>query len=473
MSEARVAEPAWRLWIASALGLWAAAVALAPDLKSAALLSLPLLVVALGWWTILAPARWVTLFFATALLLPPLPVRLGDTGPHVAVAVAALGLFAGLLRLPEWRIRADGLTRALLVYFFVLLASVSLAAFYSGPVIAAGTLARVLLFGIAVYLFFYTAYGPGAREGSDPSRTARALFWIAAASALFACLDFYFQFPAPAGFGPQFVWLDSGVYRRAQGLFYEASTLGNFCVFFLVMIAAALSRPPRESPVSRAGLLTGGAIFSAALVFSYSRASLLNLIAASLALLFLHRRRLRLRRLAAALLIAIGAGVALGYAFFPAFVRLYWLNVQRSVQYFFSATEGVLSGRLESWRTLGQFLAENPWHALAGIGYKTLPYTSFAGHPVIADNMYLSMLVETGLIGLAALIALNLGILWAARRAARSPRASFFGTWIFCFWIGQLFQMLSGDLLTYWRVLPVYFWVLAVAVRESTQAPAS
>ncbi|MGO9261974.1 MAG: hypothetical protein ACLQU1_37575 [Bryobacteraceae bacterium] len=24
---------------------------------------------------------------------------------------------------------------------------------------------------------------------------------------------------------------------------------------------------------------------------------------------------------------------------------------------------------------------------------------------------------------------------------------------------------LSGDLLTYWRVLPVYFWVLALAVR--------
>jgi hypothetical protein len=26
--------------------------------------------------------------------------------------------------------------------------------------------------------------------------------------------------------------------------------------------------------------------------------------------------------------------------------------------------------------------------------------------------------------------------------------------------------MASGDLLTYWRVLPVYFWVLALAVRE-------
>src|SRR5205807_9548900 len=58
-------------------------------------------------------------------------------------------------------------------------------------------------------------------------------------------------------------------------------------------------------------------------------------------------------------------------------------------------------------------------------------------------------------------------ILRAAARAARAadPRTSFFGAWILCFWAGQSVQMLSGDLLTYWRVLPVYFWVLALAVR--------
>src|SRR5207244_8717376 len=115
-----------------------------------------------------------------------------------------------------------------------------------GPAIAAGSLARVALFGISVYLFFFVA---GADGRGLPS--LRSLYWCAVAAALFACVDFYFQFPAPAGYGPQFVWLDSGVFRRAQGLFYEASTLGNFCVFFLVMIAAAFSRPREESPAPR------------------------------------------------------------------------------------------------------------------------------------------------------------------------------------------------------------------------------
>ena len=35
-----------------------------------------------------------------------------------------------------------------------------------------------------------------------------------------------------------------------------------------------------------------------------------------------------------------------------------------------------------------------------------------------------------------------------------------------CFWVGEMFQMLTGDVLTFWRVLPVTFWVLAQAVRE-------
>jgi O-antigen ligase len=81
--------------------------------------------------------------------------------------------------------------------------------------------------------------------------------------------------------------------------------------------------------------------------------------------------------------------------------------------------------------------------------------------------MYLSLLIETGIVGLAAFVLLNFGIVRTAWRAARcnDPQSSFFGAWIFCFWIGQLFQMLSGDLFTYWRVLPLYFWVLAMAMR--------
>jgi O-antigen ligase len=441
------------------LGMWAAAIALAPGLPTKAILVAPAALLPLVWWTLATPARWLTVFLAVALLTPPLPIPVGDSGPHLCMIIAALGLFAGILWLPEWRFVPSALPSAFVALLGALLISVAPAAFHSGIEPATGSLVRVILFGVSVYVFFYTAYGPGRHSPVS----LRGLYWIALGAALFACVDFYFQFPAPAGYGPQFVWLDSGVYRRAQGLFYEASTLGNFCSFFLVMIAVAFSRPRAESPVSRKVLLAGGAVFFAALVMSYSRGSLLCVLIALLVLAWRNRSRLPLGRIA----LAVAVAALLVWRIFPAFAEVYWMRLSNSAEFFFTATEGVLSGRVASWRTLAAWLTDNPWQALFGIGYKTLPYTNYLGGPVVADNMYLSLLVETGILGLAALIWLNIAILRAAARATRSAdtRASFCAVWMLCFWCGQMVQMLSGDLLTYWRVLPVYFCVLAIAVR--------
>uniref|UniRef100_Q01S29 O-antigen polymerase n=1 Tax=Solibacter usitatus (strain Ellin6076) TaxID=234267 RepID=Q01S29_SOLUE len=444
---------AW--WAPALFGVWAAAIALTPSLPAKALLAAPAVIVPGLWWTLQNPARWLALFFGAVLLLPPLPIPIGDSGPHPGLVFAALGLFAGVLWLSEWRIVPTGLNAAFVSLFGILLASVAAAAAYSGGVAAAGSAARVLLFGISVYVFFYGAYGPGRQ--ADAKRGTRLLYWAAAAAALFACVDFYFQFPAPAGYGPQFVWLDSGVYRRAQGLFYEASTLGNFCAFFLVMIAVAFTRPREESPVSRKALVAGGAVFFAALVLSYSRASLINVGVALAVLVWCNRRRVRLLRIA--LLVPVGALVT--WWIFPSFTQTYWTRLSDSAEFLFTRTEGVLSGRVASWQTLAGWIAAHPWQAMFGIGYKTLPYTDYLGTPVVADNMYLSLLVETGVAGMAALIWLNIAILRAAARRSQG----LFGMWMLCFWAGQTVQFASGDLLTYWRVLPVYFWILALALR--------
>lgn len=455
--------------LAAVLGGCAAMAAVAPA-RMAAGIMIPVLAAPASLWTIAARERWVILFLSAALLLPPLPFAFGDSGPHPALAVAALGLLAGVLRPADWQLRGSVLASALAVYITVLLASVAGAVLYSGAAVASASLVRVGLFGISLYVFFYAAHGPGAWPGRDPLRTTRLLYWAGVAGTIFAVLDFCFQFPAPAGFGPQFVWLDSGVYRRAQGLFYEASTLGNFCAFFLVMIAVALARP-RQAPVSRLALIAGGAAFSAALLLSFSRASVLNVAAALGALCVLERRRIPAGRVAVMLGVCAAAGATTVYFAFRPFAEAWWLRLQASAQYLLSAPDGVLSGRPGNWSHLLQLVAERPWLLLFGAGYKTLPYSTYLGRPVIADNMYISILVETGVVGLAALLALNGAILVSAWRAARNsdPKTAFFGAWVFCFWVGEALQMMSGDLLTYWRVLPLYFWVLAVAVRSSPE----
>lgn len=427
------------------------------------LLAAPLLLLPLVWWTIAEPQRWLWLFFAAASLLPPLPFALGDSGPHPAILLAALGAFAVLLRIDKWRFVLDDVSLPLVTFAGVLLASVGLAAIYSGIPIALASLARVVLFGISCLVYFQTVHA--SREDSNGMRACAVLLAIGSAGALFACLDFYYQFPAPAGYGPQFVWLDAGVFRRAQGLFYEASTLGNFCAFFLIMIAVGLLNTRDRRPCSRLILVAAGIVFSIALIFSYSRASLLNVAIALCALAYV--RRIRLKRALLTMVACACVSAAAVYFLFPSFAQSYWIRLAGSLEFFWSEPEGILSGRVASWRILSAFLMEHPWHAFFGIGYKTLPYSDFIGSTIIADNMYLSLLVETGVVGLGAFVCLNAAMLRAALKAARM--GSFFGTWFFCFWAGETVQMLSGDLLTYWRVLPLYFWVLGMAVRENSR----
>jgi O-antigen ligase len=243
----------------------------------------------------------------------------------------------------------------------------------------------------------------------------RTIFFASIAAGAVACVDFVYQLPPVAGFAPQFVWLASGVFRRAQGLFYEASTLGNFCAFFLVMVAAALVH---KVPISRWWLLAGTCVFAPALLFSYSRASVVTVVVAMAALCWLRRGALLSMRAWIAAVILSAAGTGALYLLRPEFVELYWTRLSGSAMFFFVYPEGILSGRVFSWQSLLEFAARNPLKVLWGVGYKTLPYTDWMGQPMVADNAYLSALIEMGIAGLAALVLGLLLLGWRVRADA-------------------------------------------------------
>jgi O-antigen ligase len=410
------------------------------------------------------------LFFFTALLMPPLPIALGDTGPHPALLVAGMGVLVGLLRPDQWRGRTTRTDVAFAGILATLTLSLGFAALYSGATIAAASGARVGLFAIGVYVYFAATHGPNLQSESGAIGTTKMLYSIAFAAALFGCIDFLYQLPAPAGFEPQFLWLDSGVYRRAQGLFYESSTLGNFCSFFLVFTAVCLAERSRRRIVPTTILCIGAVVFAAALLLSFSRASVIACALSLFALAFVERRRWLTRGGLWFTGIAIAA-VASFALLVPEVAEGYWGRVLATFDNLSDAPDRAFSGRLASWATVLGFIYDHPIQTLFGIGYKTLPYTEHLGRPVIADNAYLSQFVETGMLGLLALAGLNAAILITCWRALR--RGSIHGKWMFCFWIGECAQMMSGDILTYWRVLPVYFWVLAQAARDDDASSAT
>jgi O-antigen ligase len=448
-------------WIPIGIALWASMLALAPSIPLKCSIAAVVAVPVCCWWLLGLSHRWLVTFLLASMLLPPLPIAIGDSGPHVSVALLPFGLAVALLQPPEWKRWLHPVSKWLLLFSGSLAISLGFAAVYSGPLIALGSAFRLGLFLVSPFLFFHVL---GATHPLYPS-FIRILFRAAIAGALFACLDFHYQFPAPAGYGAQFIWLSGAVLRRAQGVFYEASTLGNFCAFFLVMVLVTFVSRRDARPCSRIEAALGSLVLGAALIFSYSRGSLLNVACACIALICLRARNVKA---VLGIVFALLAALVAVHYLFPALGESYWTRLQASFLYIQSAPDGTLSGRLSSWNALFDFVKLHPWKTLFGVGYKTLPYSPVAGQIIIVDNTFLELLVETGALGLFTFIVLNQQILKYSFRASGSlkPNTAFFGTWIFCFWVGEVVQMFSGDLITYWRVLPLYFTVLALALRN-------
>ncbi len=461
MNDALAARSNGDRWIPVVIALWASMLALAPSIPLKCSIGAIVAVPLLSWWLLGRSHRWLVAFLLASMLLPPLPIAIGDSGPHVSVALLPFGLAVALLQPPEWKRWLHPVSKWLLLFSVSLVISLGFAAAYSGPLIASGSAFRLGLFLVSPFLFFHVL---GTTYPLYPS-LIRILFRGAIAGALFACLDFHYQFPAPAGYGAQFIWLGGAVLRRAQGVFYEASTLGNFCAFFLVMVLVSFVSRGNVRPCTRVEAALGSLVLGAALIFSYSRGSLLNVACACIALICLRARNVRA---VVGIVFALLAALVAVHYLFPALGESYWTRLQASFLYIQSAPDGTLSGRLSSWNAVFDFVKLHPWKTLFGVGYKTLPYSPVAGQIIIVDNTFLDLLVETGALGLFTFIVLNQQIIKYSFRASRSLNAktAFFGTWIFCFWVGEVVQMFSGDLITYWRVLPLYFTVLALALRN-------
>jgi hypothetical protein len=74
--------------------------------------------------------------------------------------------------------------------------------------------------------------------------------------------------------------------------------------------------------------------------------------------------------------------------------------------------------------------------------------------------------------GLLALLLFCVALLSRTRAMARDPDdgVAGLGRFLFCFWLGEMAQMLSGDILTFWRVTPVYLAILGLALRANRGA---
>jgi O-antigen ligase len=408
------------------------------------------------------------LVLALGLLLPPFPLEIGgvELPVHPSMLVLAAGCVVIWVRLREWRIEFTPLTRAPVALLGALFISLPWAFYYSGLAVGAQSAMRWVLLLSGFLVLGWIAYGPATPRGLIQVILAAALV-----VSIFALLDFVFQLPRTVRFSDQYIYGGSNPIRRAQGVLYDASALGNFCAMMLTLMLA-LGRRARKALHIPAWLLWVSApALALALVLSFSRGSVINLAVAIAVLAWLRRRTLFSGSGIVALAALVAAAAITATLIAPQFLLPYGSRLIYSAQEFFSSPNEVLSKRLDTWTELAGIVADHPAQILLGIGYKSLPYTDTFARPLVADNMYLSLLIESGVPGLAALLAFCGTLLAVTLRLTRhsSLAVAGLGRFLLAFWIGEMVQMLSGDILTYWRVTPVYLALLGLAIRASRE----
>ena len=203
--------------------------------------------------------------------------------------------------------------------------------------------------------------------------------------------------------------------------------------------------------------------------WAYSRGCWLNVLVTLGAFMIL-QRKIRLR-LAVRLIPLLGGLLLILYHLAPQIVSNFFEWRLGNLLEFWSDPNFASSGRWETWTKLFSFFADHPWLLIFGIGYKTLPYTNLIGTSLIADNGFLSIAFETGVLGLIVFVSLNAVIFRSLYETGQHQNSTIrlYGTFLFSFWCGEMVQMLTGDIFTYWRNLVVYFVLMGLIQRLSKQ----
>jgi O-antigen ligase len=417
---------------------------------------------------------WPYLFISAAVVIPPLyPSFLGGNTPvYAANLLFAAGFFVMLARRAELQAGWDAIGKAAAGFLLAVALSLPFGFWLSGTSEGIGSCLRFLLLPHPFLIYYWLrGFRPACSERAF-SVAGKFLLAVGAVAALYGIVDFYAPVPIPHPFADQYIYLDGRRIRRAQGLLYEASSFGNLSAFCLSLtLALVLSSWRRLSAAQKLALYLAAGIFTTALFLSYSRGSWANVFVTMTVFLALGGKR-RLRLSVAAMLVVAGF-VYLVYSVSPAVVTNFFHWRMGTLLEFWSDPNLATSGRWDNWWHLISFFADHPEYLMFGIGYKTLPHTHLFGRPIIADNGYLSLTFETGLIGLAAFLWLNRAILGAAYRRSqqKNPAAAVGSAFFFAFWCGQLVQMVTGDLFTYWRNMVVFFGALALVQNVPEDSP--
>ncbi len=451
-------------------------VALARNLPAAAAIMVGCMgYLAFTYVSIRRPMVFVAVFLLVLELLPPFFFSaFGDTPVYVSTILVPVALVILIVRFPEFGFRLDPVAKGLLLFVIGVGLSLPFAAWFSGSQVALSSLLRWMLLSLAFLVYLLIRNGASAEESGLERRLFLLLLLGAVISAGYGIVDFFWPIPVPHPAADQFIWLRGAVLRRAQGVYYESSNFGNFCGFFLAAASAAyLVGEKRVIGLPRPLLLLITAVLSLAVLLAFSRGAWASVLTTLLVFVAISGQVRRGR--AAVFLVSLASPILALWFYSP---ELWNYLVNARVAYLvqlFADPNLASSGRFDTWLRIISLIQDHPQYLVFGVGYKTLPYTRLFHESLIPDNGYLSLLLETGIVGLGGFLIFTASVLKTFMGIALKNRGSlsFFSAFLFSFWCGECVQLLATDAYTYWRNVVLFTAVMALTLNRAERERAN
>jgi hypothetical protein len=316
----------------------------------------------------------------------------GGVRVQVHDAAFTLVLAAGILRMLRMH-RLAPLHRWVLLLGGMMLLSLVRGAAAFGPQPAIGEFR--LFFAFVAGTLYFATFRP------SPQLNERiAKLWLAASIPMMVLVGLRWL-DTLAG-------IDLGVPKEQFGADAAVKVLDGPYTFFLAT-AALLTVPYWQLRDDRARRLTRLGVLLLLFVVLLNRRTVWLTMIIGIAVLMVRGRQLRRRTVA----IVVGAVLAT----VAAYVALGGTSGDEPVARSALGT-GTLDWRIQGWSQLLSGLSNNPVQWLIGEPFGTGFAREVQGTEVLGDphNFYISTLLRAGVVGLVALIALSVGLLWALRR---------------------------------------------------------
>jgi O-antigen ligase len=424
-----------------------------------------------GAMSIREPLLFVVAFLVVLEIFPPFFfAQTGQTPVYLSFFVLPIGAVIVVFRLRDLCFLWDPIAAGLVIFLVAIAFSIPFAWWLSGAQAGSDSLSRWLLLGQMAFIYYLIRAGARVEESRCERWSFRLMLAGAVLSAAYGVVDFVWPIPLAHPAANQFIWLGTMVFRRAQGVFYESSNFANFCGFFLVITSAAmLSHKERLLGIARPVLLISVTILSMAVLLAFSRSTWAG-VCTALVVFASITGNVRMRR-SAGLLLVLAVPLFILWKFFPE-LWTYLLNARVGrLAEIFANPNVATSGRFDTWNHVLSIIIDNPQYLGFGIGYKTLTLTRLFHSEIIVDNGYLSLLLETGLVGLAGFLFFSGTILKTFFKLsyAQDHALAFWSAVLFSIWCGQLVQMLAVDAYTFWRNMVVFAALAAITLNRTAR----